>query len=164
MYGRVEKGFKELFTSFTVSRPGDQNSISLSHYLTKVAEFERLIVAGHSLGASLTTLVAFDASVNGYAPTVDALTFASPLTGDQTFVNAFQSEINNSLRIVNKPDIVPRVPPKLFGFRHVWHELEINSDSRSSVKRDLVCYHNLQTYLYVLTNGKVPLKPECQEQ
>ena len=160
-YGRVELGFKEVFSSFTVSKPGDNVSTPLNEHLANLQNVERIVVVGHSLGSSLATLVAFDSSVNRYAPDIDLLTFASPLTGDKAFVRAFQSRIKDSLRIVNKPDIVPRVPPTLFGFRHMWHELEINSRSQSYIKHGLVCFHSLLTYLNILSDGRVAVEPKC---
>ncbi len=161
-YGDVELGFHEIFQSFTVSKPQSKTFISLSEYLEQLKNVQRIIVVGHSLGSSLATLLAFDVSVNNFAKEVNVLTFASPLTGNKQFVNAFQSRIKNSLRVVNEPDLVPRVPPEILGFQHVWHELEINSHQFPEIKQSILCYHSLLTYLYILSDKKIPLASSCK--
>lgn len=161
-YGCVELGFKEIFSSFTVSKPGGEYS-PLDEFLQSEAGIKKIIVVGHSLGSSLATLVAFDADVSGYAEQVQLLTFASPLTGNAKFVKAFQARIKDSVRIVNHPDIVPRVPPEIFGYRHVWHELEINSKDNPGIKHSILCYHSLLTYLHVL-DEEIPLAGNCAKE
>ena len=152
-FGRVEEGFREIFASFTVSLPGEKGSTSLGNFLAGFGDIKRLIVVGHSLGSSLATLVAFDADVSNYAGHVQLLNFASPLTGDARFVKAFQHRIKDSVRLVNEPDLVPRVPPPLFGYRHIWHELKVDSHQQKSIERNVGCYHSLLTYLHMLDSN-----------
>lgn len=161
-FGRVELGFKEIVSSFTVSTPNEEGFTLLDNFMNGYkGKVKRIFVVGHSLGSSLATLVAFDADVSGYADQVQLLTFASPLTGDAKFVKVFQSRIKDSIRVVNKPDIVPRVPPPLFGYRHIWRELEIDSYPDKRINHSIVCYHSLLTYLYVLNGGTSELAKGC---
>ena len=82
------------------------------------AQVPTIEVTGHSLGAPLATYyVAENALVHKIRNPV-LYTFASPRVGDRDFVDVFNSLGLTSWRIVNKPDIVPRVPPALF-FQHV---------------------------------------------
>jgi len=121
---------------------------------------DKIIVVGHSLGSSLATLVAFDSIESGYAKSVQLLTYASPYTGDKTFVKAFESRILDSVRVVNKHDVVPKVPPPLFGYRHIWNKLEVNSYDNAGIKKSIACYHSLLTYLHMLDEA-VPLSGKC---
>lgn len=167
-YGEVELGFKEVYSSFQIATPGSDQFTPIDEYLSglteiKNGELEKVIVVGHSLGSSLATLLAFDISTENYANTTNLLTFASPLTGDKTFVNSFNSNIKNSARIVNRPDIVTRVPPEAIKFEHVQHELEINSHEFEHIKRSVLCYHSVQTYLNILSDGKIALASKCQK-
>ncbi|MBT8115106.1 MAG: lipase family protein [Arenicella sp.] len=161
-FGRVELGFKEIFASFTVSKPDAAVFVQLDTFMRGLKHrLNRIIVVGHSLGSSLATLVAFNATISDYADEVELLTFASPLTGDAKFVSAFQSRIKNSVRVVNKPDLIPRVPAPYFGYRHIWHELEIDSHPIKRIKHSIACYHSLPTYLYVLDGGISRLEEQC---
>lgn len=159
--GSVEDGFNDIFKSLAVSSPNKEESITLSDYLNNLKDVETLIVTGHSLGSSLATLVALSASDAGSIKKVKSLTFASPLTGDPTFVKAHQANIIDSIRIVNHPDLVPRAPLPEMGYAHVWYELEINSDDKPEIIKSIACYHSLSTYLNVLDDS-IPLEASCK--
>ncbi len=159
--GNVELGFNEIFKSFTVSQPNDEKFTALDDYLSRLRNVKKIIVTGHSLGSSLATLTAYQVTRLRSNAKVQLLNFASPLTGDPKFAKAFQSKITDSIRIVNKPDIVPRMPFPLFGYRHIWHELAISSYSKPDIVNSVLCYHSLNTYLHVLDNS-VSLEPSCR--
>jgi hypothetical protein len=157
--GRVELGFKEIFSSFTLAMPDSNSVVSLNDYLESLHDIETLIVVGHSLGSSLATLVAYSATQS--VASVKSLTFASPLTGDPTFAEAFRGNIVNGIRIVNQPDIVPRLPLPEMGYQHVWHEVEISSFERADITNNVACYHSLNTYLHLLDSA-VELEQRCR--
>lgn len=150
-YGHIERGFSQIFDSLSVSPFSQIAPVPLADYLSSQADIKQFVFVGHSLGSSIATLAAMDRSVHQPAVGIKLLTFASPRTGDNTFTNAFYDRIKQSLRIVNQPDIVPRVPPRLFSFRHVWHEAKVNSKQSNVIKHSVACYHSLLTYLHVLT-------------
>ncbi len=158
--GKVEQGFDEIFRSFTVAEPGMAEPIGLSAYLVSKAPVSRLIVTGHSLGSSLATLVAFEAGRLGWAEQVENLTFASPRTGNGKFVRSFNAAVPRSYRLVNNPDVVPKVPPFLFGYRHVDGQLTLNSRGNPDIRNNLGCFHSLQTYLHLL-DPSIALEPQC---
>lgn len=162
-YGDVELGFKEIFSSFKIAIPGNANTTPINDYLKSLGKLNKVIVVGHSLGASLATLLAFDIATSEYAETTNLITFASPLTGDKDFVNSVNNSIKNSARILNRPDIVTRVPPEALRFRHVEHELEINSRDHNHIKHSVLCYHSVQTYLNILSDGEIALDSKCQK-
>jgi triacylglycerol lipase len=79
----------------------------------------RLILTGHSLGASLSELAAPDVLHNlnaRWQPEVQ--NFAGPRVGQRDFVNVFDAQIDVCFRVVNIWDLVPNVPPPLI-FEHV---------------------------------------------
>lgn len=158
--GRVEWGFTAIFTSFEVSFPGNDVQIPLFEYLATLAEPETITVVGHSLGSALATLVAYESARLRLSQKVRLVTFASPRVGDGNFAQSFENLVANSLRIVNRPDFIPRLPPRSFGFTHVWHELEVSSKGNRQVAKGPRCYHSLQTYLY-LFQREFPAKHRC---
>ncbi len=157
--GKVERGFNEIFESFTVAVPGNPRQITLAEYLSQQSA-KRIVVTGHSLGSSLATLVAFD-TADSYAEQVELFTFASPYTGNRRFVNSFESRISDSIRLVNSPDVVPKVPPYWVGYRHVPRKVSIDSRDDKSIRHSLMCYHSLQTYLHML-DPSIELEKPCQ--
>jgi hypothetical protein len=75
-------------------------------------------------------------------------TFASPRVGDTAFANAFNALGLTSWRIVNVPDLVPKLPPEFFGFSHV--DALQSYDSTGGIRPSLTCCHAMSTYLSLL--------------
>jgi triacylglycerol lipase len=79
----------------------------------------RLLVAGHSLGASLAALAvarwrAADVPVSGL------FAFGQPRTGDREFARHFDFAFRPyAFRIVNNHDVVTRTPPRSLGYYHL---------------------------------------------
>jgi triacylglycerol lipase len=116
-------------------------------------------VTGHSLGAALAILYAAENSLTHKTPAIRNLyTFASPMIGDQTFVDVFNGLKLNSQRIINEQDIVRILPPGIF-YRHV--NTEVPYDSRGKVQQTLSCCHALSSYLYLI-DPTYPLGSGCQ--
>jgi hypothetical protein len=113
-------------------------------------------VTGHSLGSALATLYVAENANAGLVTTPLICTFASPRVGDPTFATQFDRLGITSWRIVNEPDLVPKLP--FLGFQHV--EVEHAYNSGGSVDWSLACWHSLSTYLHLL-DPKQPLSPEC---
>lgn len=70
----------------------------------------QVVVCGHSLGAAIATLCAYELSLTKEIP-ICLYTFASPRVGNIEFANDFdnQDSITN-FRIVNVSDIIPTLP------------------------------------------------------
>lgn len=76
-------------------------------------------LAGHSLGAAIAT-IATAFILEEDRPVYGCYTFGSPRCGDEEFANAFNSKIQGRCyRMVNNNDVVTRVPPRSFGYRHI---------------------------------------------
>jgi len=68
-----------------------------------------ILVSGHSLGAALATLVAYDFACT-LRQEVRTITWGSPRVGDAQFVASYQAAIRATARFVMKADVVPRLP------------------------------------------------------
>ena len=118
-------------------------------------------VAGHSLGAALTTLFAMENDSKRRFQLSTLYTFASPRVGTMEFVHAFNRLPLDSWRIFNSRDIVPKLPlhiPIFFDYAHVDSPYEV--DSSKFAKNNPICWHAMQTYLHGI-DGTYPLRPEC---
>jgi hypothetical protein len=177
--GNVALGFERIYATLevverSVTEGGGHGSLKgVGSFSAQVAEHLRrhaaktpgaaapeptIEVTGHSLGAPLATYyVAENALVHKIRNPV-LYTFASPRVGDRDFTDVFNSLGLTSWRIVNKADLVPRLPPALF-FQHV--NAEKVYDSIVSVRPTVACQHAMTTYLHLI-DPAIPLDTKCR--
>lgn len=86
----------------------------------------RLLLTGHSYGAALATLMAFDI-LNIYD--LSLYTYGSPRVGNEYFVNYFNETTSSMFRITHYYDVVPHVPPKSLDFLHLPQEIWYNENN-----------------------------------
>ncbi|CAI9089196.1 OLC1v1023717C1 [Oldenlandia corymbosa var. corymbosa] len=113
-----------------------------------------IVFTGHSLGATLSILSAFDLVENGVTEIpVTAIVFGSPQVGNKEFGNRV-SEFPNLkiLHVKNKIDLIPLYPSGLFGYVNTGTVLEIDSRKSPYLKdsRNPSDWHNLQSMLHVV--------------
>lgn len=99
----------------------------------------RLLVTGHSLGGanSILTSVAFAIafSASERNTTIENISVASPRTGTEGFRNFTNNLTNLSVwRLVLKDDIVPRLPPSMFYWKHPGHTIHMTN-------KGIFCYY-----------------------
>lgn len=94
-----------------------------------LADHERsLWFAGHSLGGAMATICAIRSTLSRLTPAPEGLfTFGSPRVGNRVYVNHCQLL---HYRWVNNNDIVTRVPPTWWGYRHGGREMYIDCKGR----------------------------------
>ncbi|XP_073026255.1 phospholipase A1-IIdelta-like [Primulina eburnea] len=113
-----------------------------------------IALTGHSLGASLAILAAFDLVENGVNDIpVSAIVFGSPQVGNKAFVERLNKYPNlNVLHVRNKIDLIPRYPSSLLRYKNTGIELEIDNRKSPSLKdsRNPSDWHNLQAMLHVV--------------
>ncbi|XAR54191.1 Phospholipase A(1) [Bertholletia excelsa] len=110
----VESGFLSLYTS------GSDNNPSLQDLI--IEEIKRILQSygdeplsftftGHSLGAALATLAAYDVKTTfNRAPLVTVVSFGGPRVGDRSFRRRLERQGTKVLRIVNSDDLITKVP------------------------------------------------------
>lgn len=79
----------------------------------------KIRITGHSLGAALAVLCAVDLQYNFKNADIEAFLFGCPRVGNKTFARSYNKRVFKTLRVTNGNDIVAKLPPKLFGYRHV---------------------------------------------
>ncbi len=144
--GLVEDGFFSIYKTLSGVLP-DKQPQPVHPFIHDNIASGHLTCVGHSLGSSIATMLALDARVNDGVSNMTLYTFASPKTGDWTFAHYFDSQVTDSFRIHNEPDIVPKLPPL---YSQVNTGYEIDSKNFSQIKHSILCYHELVTYLWVI--------------
>jgi predicted lipase len=79
-------------------------------------EYETVHVIGYSFGGAMAQLCAVDVQYNFSKVKVECITFGSPRIGNEHFIKSYIKRVPNTRNYVYGPDIVPRLPPKLFGY------------------------------------------------
>ncbi|XP_028804658.1 phospholipase A(1) DAD1, chloroplastic-like [Neltuma alba] len=110
----VEKGFLSLYLSKTPKTPSLREMVR--------EEVKRIIqsygdeplsvtITGHSLGAALAILSAYDiANTVKNAPMVTVVSFGGPRVGNESFRRRLEQSGTKILRIVNSDDVITKVP------------------------------------------------------
>jgi predicted lipase len=120
------------------------------------------VVTGHSLGGALTTLFVMENASKKKFDITTSCTFASPRVGNKEFARLFDQLAIDSWRIVNTPDLVPKLPPHipvLLDYDHV--DTEYSFSSAGFAKNNPVCWHAMETYLHFL-DANSAVGPECK--
>ena len=87
-----------------------------------------LYICGHSLGGAMATICAGRCYLSHIESNpVELFTYGSPRVGDSRYINYVNMD---HYRFVNNNDIVTRVPPVLFGYRHCGYEVYFDRNSR----------------------------------
>ena len=125
--GRVHRGFN---TEVDDLWPRIERSLLAE----EASESKRTIwFCGHSLGGAMATICAGRCFHSPEVPDPEGLyTFGSPRVGDKQYINYCTVE---HVRLVNNNDIVPRLPPRIMGFRH--HGKELYLDHKGRVRRKM---------------------------
>lgn len=85
----------------------------------------KIILTGHSLGAALAVLCAVDLQYNFPQNDIEVYAFGCPRVGNAAFARSYNKRVFKTLRFNNGNDIVTKLPPVIFGFRHIGTEIHI---------------------------------------
>ncbi|CAI9780688.1 unnamed protein product [Fraxinus pennsylvanica] len=157
---KVMQGWLTIYVSTDPNSPFTKLS-ARTQLLTKIKELRNqyknenlsIIVTGHSLGASLATLSAFDLVDNGITDIpVSAIVFCSPKVGNEAFNDRLNQFSNlKVLHIRNKIDLIPHYPI-LLGYSNTGIELQIDTRKSPNLKvsNQPFDWHNLEANLHVV--------------
>ncbi|KAK3018142.1 hypothetical protein RJ639_004596 [Escallonia herrerae] len=110
----VESGFLSLYTSKTEASPSLQDLVreEISRILRMYGdESLSFTITGHSLGAALATLAAYDIKTTfKRAPLVTVISFGGPRVGNRSFQRHVEKQGTKILRIVNSDDLITKLP------------------------------------------------------
>lgn len=126
---QVSKGFFKAY-SYLKSDIFDKLEAMKNKYNTN-----NLMITGHSLGAAIGTLLAYDILTTNKSLGYDIrnlITFGSPRVGNDKFVESFENYALTHYRITHYYDMVPHLPQEFLNYLHVPSEIWYNEDNTIS--------------------------------
>jgi hypothetical protein len=113
-------------------------------------EVDNIVVCGHSLGAAVSTLCAYEIYSIYKSNKIICCTIGSPRVGNKVFKQNFDKSPIESLRIVHNNDVVTHSP--YIGYYHVNHMLRI--DSEGNIKKFMIDWERAWNYFKSMVTGK----------
>lgn len=87
----------------------------------------RVELCGHSYGAALAVLCAVDLQYNFPDRDFEVMLFGCPRVGNRAFQRSYNRRVFKTLRVENGNDIVSKLPPALWGYRHVGIRIHVGA-------------------------------------
>ena len=108
---------------------------------------------GHSSGGAIANIASLDMSYIYDDIKIKCITFGAPRVGNKKFIDAYNSKIKNSLRVVNKNDIITYVPlPIIYTHNHkpmiiTNHHSLISTSPSINIINYFRTIHSISTYI-----------------
>ncbi len=94
-------------------------------HLLVSSRIKSVTLCGHSLGAAMAILCAYDLQKSYPALDYEVYLYGSPRVGNYSFMRSYNKRLIKTVRVENGNDIVCKIPPALFGYRHVGSSFHI---------------------------------------
>lgn len=152
--GLVDSGFFSIYSTMQFHPVHNPSAaMPVVQGLIGVVGSNQLRVLGHSLGAAIGTYLALDLNLAGC--TASACLFASPRTGNQSFVDFFEGKVTNYDLFNYERDLVPKVPIRdifhLSAYRDLRQAKIIPATNLDATISDSpLCNHHLICYTALL--------------
>lgn len=165
--GRVDQGFWDIYQTLQFHGMDAQPPLALAAAVSQLTKASPALVLGHSLGSALATYLTLDLNLSGCHSS--ACLFASPRTGNLTFVNFFETQVSNYDLFNYARDVVPSVPKcDVLHFSDYYPLVQAKTIpancSSLQVHDNPLCNHHLICYtalLDPLAYGQAMAAPDC---
>jgi pimeloyl-ACP methyl ester carboxylesterase len=145
----VENGFADLYDSTSLADGRGFRDL--------LGDPESLLVAGHSLGAAWSLLLAGEVGAS------ECVAIASPKVGNAALAAEIERRVGEICRPVNSHDVVPLMPCSFLGLlEYVNPGPELALNSAGMVRHGPPCAHHLTTYLRLLGGSDFQLEEACK--
>jgi len=139
---RLHNGFLKKYLSMKNDIINNINLILIKN------DIKELSFNGHSSGGAIANIASLDMSYIYNTMKIKCITFGAPRVGNKHFIENYNKRINESLRIVNKNDIITFVPLPII-YTHNHKPLIIQNKNRYEL--NIVSYftkiHSITTYI-----------------
>lgn len=143
---QVEQGFWNVYQTMSLADPasGVTTHQNAAEGVEKLVGMNKVIVTGHSLGSALATYFTEDLAER-LGSRVSACLFASPRTGDASWVNVFNTSVKDYRLFNYILDIVTHVPT--LGYATLPNTTVIQpSTAQAGIRLDIFCNHHVICY------------------
>ena len=143
----VEKGFYKAYMNVK------DDIIDNLYDLSKKYNTHNLLITGHSLGAAMSTIMAYDiASLYPEYKIQYFYNYGSPRVGNTAFVNSFNAYHIKNYRVTHYYDMVPHVPEEFVGYLHISNEIWYNENNS-----DYIICNDVQSEDDTCSNSCAPI-------
>jgi triacylglycerol lipase len=151
----VEQGFWGIYHSLVLADvAGTVKGSIAQNFPAMIYPNDRVIIAGHSLGAPLATYLTLDLARGALGQRVSGCYFASPHPGNQAFATLFDQNVHDYVVYNYLLDIVPRVPPTEAGYSSLSNVRRIlPATAQADISFGIGCNHHIICYLAMLDYG-----------
>lgn len=155
---RVEQGFWGIYQTMSLADPmtGATTHQNAAEGVEELVGTGTVLVTGHSLGSALATYFADDLA-GRVGARASACLFASPRTGDTTWVGLFRSHVQSYQLYNYIIDLVPHVPPAgpPTGYATLPNATVLQPDTaQADIRLDLLCNHHVICYCAMIDYEK----------
>ncbi|KAI9803523.1 MAG: hypothetical protein M1825_001866 [Sarcosagium campestre] len=95
----------------------------------------KVVMTGHSLGGAIAAIAAADLRTNGTE--IALYTFGQPRIGNAATSSFISNQPGGNFRVTHTVDPVPRLPPVLFGYKHISPEYYIKQGENTVSPSDI---------------------------
>ena len=104
---------------------------------------EDIYISGHSSGGAIANIASLDLYYLYPNIRINTITFGSPRVANKAFIEEYNKNIKNSIRIVNKNDIIQYLPLPII-YHHI-HKPIILLDNLKN--KNIIYNHEIKTYI-----------------
>eukprot|EP00210_Caulerpa_lentillifera_P002903 g2771.t1 len=130
---RVHDGFRRCYDSIRAT------VMEVVYDITQWKSDWTICVTGHSLGGAVATICAFEfanrLTESFSKPRVIMMNFGAPRLGNKEFCRVYKDTVKESYRVINKMDIIHRIP---FFLHHVDKEVDFDEDGEVKLGNQLL--------------------------
>ncbi len=123
--------------------------INKTHDIITNNKIEEIYISGHSSGGAIANIASLDLYYLYPKIRINTITFGSPRVANEAFINEYNKNIANSIRIVNNNDIIQYLPLPII-YHHI-HKPYILSNKNKKINLNLIKIikenHGINTYL-----------------
>jgi predicted lipase len=148
---KVHRGFAMKY--FGYIRYQIYNFINEKYLIDKQDPITSIVVTGHSQGAAIAQVCALDLGLNFFDNlwNIVLVSFASPRVGNKQFIDAISYFTEYKCNFYYGQDIIPLLPPKLFGFSDLCNTVHFPKEEKKKsiftkeYWNDFVIDHSIHT-------------------
>lgn len=120
------------------------------HEIVRKYNFNKIIIYGHSMGATTGALMALDIQYNFPDKEIGCFCIGMPKLGNDAFKKSFEKRLPDFTRCDYGEDLIPQIPPKCFGFSELEKFIHLGPARKRWIGKK--SHHDWHLYLNAIKN------------